>query len=69
MDNIDMNKLMNMISNMDKKELEKGLAKASEILKSKSKDKKQEKEKEELEYGDDIIKTRAYVEDGEIILE
>ena len=39
MNNFDMNKLMNMISKMDKKDLEKGLAQASEILNSKDKDK------------------------------
>ncbi len=38
MDNIDMNKLMSMLSKMDKKELEKGLAQASEILKTKNKE-------------------------------
>lgn len=38
MNNIDMNSLMNMLSKMDKKDLEKGLAQASEILKTKNKD-------------------------------
>ncbi len=38
MDNFDVNKLMGMLSKMDKKELEKGLAQASEILKNKNKD-------------------------------
>ena len=36
--NIDMNNLMAMLSKMDKKELEQGLAKASQILNSKDKD-------------------------------
>ncbi len=35
MNNIDMAKLMNMLSKMDKKELEEGLKKANDILKSK----------------------------------
>lgn len=34
--NIDMNMLMNMLSKMDKKDLENGLAKAQEVLKSKN---------------------------------
>lgn len=38
MDNFDMNKLMSMLSKMDKKELEKGLQQASQILKTKDKD-------------------------------
>lgn len=37
--NIDMSKLMNMLSKMDKKELEAGLAKASQILNSDQKNK------------------------------
>ncbi|MCI8486404.1 MAG: hypothetical protein HFJ20_04815 [Clostridia bacterium] len=37
--NIDISKLMNMISKMDKKQLEEGLAKASQVLNSKDKDK------------------------------
>lgn len=36
--NFDMNKLMNMLSKMDKKDLEQGLAKASQILGSKETD-------------------------------
>lgn len=35
MNNIDMQKLMAMLSQMDKRDLERGLAKASEILKNK----------------------------------
>lgn len=35
MNNIDMQKLMAMLSQMDKRDLEKGLAKAQEILKNK----------------------------------
>lgn len=35
MDNKDMNNLIDMLSKMDKKELEDGLAKANEILNSK----------------------------------
>ncbi len=35
MNNMDMQKLMTMLSQMDKKDLERGLAQASEILKSK----------------------------------
>lgn len=38
MNNLDMNKLMSMLSKMDKKDLEKGLAQASQILNSKDKD-------------------------------
>lgn len=37
--NIDISKLMNMLSKMDKKQLEEGLAKASQVLNSKDKDK------------------------------
>lgn len=37
MDNIDMAQLMNMLSKMDKKDLENGLKKANEILNSKDK--------------------------------
>lgn len=37
MNNINMNMLMNMLSKMDKKDLEKGIAQANEILKSKDK--------------------------------
>lgn len=37
--NIDISKLMNMISKMDKRQLEEGLAKASQVLNSKDKDK------------------------------
>ncbi|MGN1330552.1 MAG: hypothetical protein ACI4VN_04365 [Clostridia bacterium] len=37
MNNLDMNALMKIISKMDKKELEAGLAKAQEILKEKGK--------------------------------
>ena len=33
--NIDMNKLMNMLSKMDKKQLEKGLEQVQNIIKSK----------------------------------
>ena len=36
--NLDMKALMSMLSKMDKKELEEGLAKANQILKTKSKD-------------------------------
>lgn len=32
--NIDMNSLLKMLSNMDKKDLEQGIAKANQILKS-----------------------------------
>jgi hypothetical protein len=39
MDNMDMAKLMNMLSKMDKKELEQGLYKAAQILNSPDKDK------------------------------
>ena len=35
--NIDISKLMNMLSKMDKKELEQGLAKAYQVLNSKDK--------------------------------
>lgn len=38
MNNFDMNKLMNMISKMDKKELEKGIAQASQMLNAKDKE-------------------------------
>ena len=38
MNNMDMSKLMQILSNMDKKDLEKGLAKANEVLKNKSKE-------------------------------
>ena len=38
MNNMNMNILLNMLSKMDKKDLEEGLSKASQILKSKSKD-------------------------------
>lgn len=37
--NIDISKLMNMLSKMDKKQLEEGLSKVSQILNSKDKDK------------------------------
>ena len=37
--NLDMAKLMNMLSKIDKKDLENGLAKANQILKSKDADK------------------------------
>ncbi len=37
--NIDISNLMNMLSKMDKKQLEEGLAKASQVLNSKDKDK------------------------------
>lgn len=37
--NIDISSLMNMISKMDKKQLEEGLAKVSQVLNSKDKDK------------------------------
>lgn len=36
--NIDIAQMMNMLSKMDKKELEAGIAKANQILKSKSKE-------------------------------
>lgn len=38
MNDFDMNKLMNMISKMDKKDLEKGIAQVSQMLNSKDKD-------------------------------
>lgn len=38
MDNIDMNKLMGLLSKMDKKDLEKGLEQASKMLGVKDKD-------------------------------
>jgi len=38
MNNFDMNALMSMLSKMDKKDLEKGLAQASKILNSKDKE-------------------------------
>jgi len=38
MNNFDMNALMSMLSKMDKKDLEKGLAQASKILNSKDRD-------------------------------
>lgn len=38
MNNFDMNKLMNMISKMDKKDLENGIAQASKFLNSKDKE-------------------------------
>lgn len=38
MNNMDMAKLMQMLSNMDKNQLEAGLAKANQILQSKSKE-------------------------------
>jgi len=37
--NLDMTKLMSMLSKMDKKDLEAGLAKANQILNSKDSDK------------------------------
>lgn len=37
--NIDISKLMNMLSKMDKKQLEKGLSKVSQVLNSKDKNK------------------------------
>lgn len=39
MNNMDMAKLMNLLSKMDKKELEQGLNKAAQILNSTDKDK------------------------------
>lgn len=36
--NIDMTKLLQLLSKMDKKELETGIAKANQILQTKSKD-------------------------------
>ena len=39
MDNIDMSQLLNMISKMDKRDLEKGLQKASKYLNTQDKDK------------------------------
>ena len=36
--NFDISQMMNMLSNMDKKELEAGIAKANQILQTKSKD-------------------------------
>lgn len=38
MNNFDMSKLMSMLSKMDKKDLEKGIAEASQILNSKDRD-------------------------------
>ncbi len=38
MNNIDMNKLMAMLSKMDKKDIEKGLEQASKMLGAKDKD-------------------------------
>ena len=38
MNNEDVNKLMGMLSKMDKKDLEKGLAQVSKMLNSKNKD-------------------------------
>ncbi len=38
MDNADMSKLMDMLSKMDPKDLEKGIAKASQILESGNKE-------------------------------
>ena len=38
MNNADMEKIMAMLSKMDKKELEAGIAKANQILQTKSKD-------------------------------
>ena len=37
--NIDISKLMNMLSKMDKKQLEEGLSKVSQVLNSKDKNK------------------------------
>lgn len=37
MNNLDINQLMSMLSKMDKKDLEKGLAQASQILSSNNK--------------------------------
>lgn len=37
--NIDISKIMNMLSKMDKKQLEEGLSKVSQVLNSKDKDK------------------------------
>ncbi|MBQ8379471.1 MAG: hypothetical protein IJX34_01495 [Clostridia bacterium] len=37
--NIDISKLMDMLSKMDKKQLEEGLSKVSQVLNSKDKDK------------------------------
>lgn len=39
LNNIDISKLLNMLSKMDKKQLEEGLTKASQVLNSKDKDK------------------------------
>lgn len=38
MDNLDMQKLMNMLSKVDKKDLEKGIEKANQIMNSKDTD-------------------------------
>jgi len=38
MNNFDMNQLMNMISKMDKKDIEKGMAQVSQMLNSKDKE-------------------------------
>lgn len=39
MNNFDMNQLLNMISKMDKKDLEKSISKANEIMNSSDKEK------------------------------
>lgn len=39
LNNIDISNLMNMLSKMDKKQLEEGLSKVSQVLNSKDKDK------------------------------
>ena len=38
MNNMDINKLMEMLSKMDKKDLEKGMNQAAQILKNRNKD-------------------------------
>lgn len=38
LNNFDMNKLMDMVSKMDKKDLERGIAQASQMLNSKDKE-------------------------------
>lgn len=38
MSNLDMNQLMSMLSKMDKKDLEKGMAQVSQMLNTKDKD-------------------------------
>lgn len=48
MDNMDMAKLMNLLSKVDKKDLEKGMKQANQIMQSKDKDKIIEELKKKL---------------------